>query len=316
MRSTFFSACLFILFSAFAHAAVEHPPGSRVALPDGRKVWIESEGQGDPVLLLVGGPANSHVTFHPAFSQLAQTHRVIYLDYYGRGRSEWPADLHEITFARDVRDVAAVIETLKLGPVSVYGYSYGGLVAQQLTLDHPQLVRRLVLANTLYSPVMWQLNHENVNREIENQFPELWRQIEALHLCGMPSTDPLIQDKIRSVASAVARFYDPSAAATALTEPGAVNRALYPVFTGEDVDFAVGGEVVRIPDFRPRLKEIRVPMLIIAGRYDRALYPKLQMEFKIAAPQARFVMMERSGSAVHLEQTDELMALLRDFLAA
>jgi len=34
-------------------------------------------------------------------------------------------------------------------------------------------VRTVVLANTLYSSEMWQLNHVNINREIENQYPEV-----------------------------------------------------------------------------------------------------------------------------------------------
>jgi pimeloyl-ACP methyl ester carboxylesterase len=34
-----------------------------------------------------------------------------------------------------------------------------------------------------------------------------------------------------------------------------------------------------IPDFRPRLKEITMPILVRAGRYDRALYPRLQYQF-------------------------------------
>jgi hypothetical protein len=44
------------------------------------------------------------------------------------------------------------------------------------------------------------------------------------------------------------------AAALLASEPGARNVELYPVFVGADVDFIIGGEVSRVPDFRPRLK--------------------------------------------------------------
>jgi hypothetical protein len=46
---------------------------------------------------------------------------------------------------------------------------------------------------------------------------------------------------------------EPGAALLA-SEPGARNVELYPVFVGADVDFIIGGEVSRVPDFRPRLK--------------------------------------------------------------
>lgn len=133
---------------------LQHAPGQFVNA-GGRRLWVESEGDGPAVLLLAGfGPAGSHAIFHPFFSGLAEDHRVIYADLYGRGRSDAPADLRDSTFASDVADVAALIPELGVGPVHVYGFSYGGLIGQALALEHPGLVRSLVLANSLHSPEM------------------------------------------------------------------------------------------------------------------------------------------------------------------
>jgi proline iminopeptidase len=277
------------------------------------RLWIEEEGRGEPLLLLAGGPANSHLTFHPYFSALADTHRVIYVDYRGRGRSDAVADPRLVTFAGDVADIAALIEALGLGPVNLYGFSYGGMVAQAIALDHPALVRRLVLANTVHSAEMWQKNHENINRELELQYPEVWEQVLALRAEGVRSTDPRVQ-RLYAVHSKLVRFYNPDNAAKLLTEPGSRNADLYPVFAGEDVEFFIGGEVARLPDFRPRLKDLAMPTLILAGRYDRALYPKYQYEFARSAPQAEFTWMERSGTFAHVEEPDAVMTLLRRFL--
>lgn len=292
-------------------ASIRHAPGRLVRLPNGRELWVEREGRGEAIVLLAGGPAASHVTFHPFMHRLADAYEVVYVDYFGRGRSGRPAAGSDITFARDVEDVAALIETLDLGPVNLYAASYGGLVAQQLALDRPDLLRRLLLANTLHSPQMWLDNHLNINREIANQFPEVWDEILALRAQGLRSSDPRIQDRFRAVASIAARFRDPLNAAKVSSEPGAFDQALYDVFTGGDIDFALGGEVARIPDFRPRLSAIATPMMIVAGRYDRALHPRLQQDFRAAAPRAEFVMLERSGTAAHVEQPDELEALIR-----
>ena len=280
-------------------------------LPNGRELWVEREGRGEPIVLLAGGPAASHVTFHPFMHRLVDTYEIVYVDYFGRGRSGRPAAWSDITFARDVEDVTALLETLHLGPVHLYAASYGGLVAQQLALDRPDLLRRLLLANTLHGPQMWLENHLNINREISNQFPDVWDEILALRAQGLPSSDPRIQDRFRAVASAAARFRDPLNASRTSSEPGAFNQALYDVFTGGDIDFALGGEVARIPDFRPRLSAIETPMMIVAGRYDRALHPRLQQDFRTAAPQAEFVVLEHSGTAAHVEQPDELEALIR-----
>jgi proline iminopeptidase len=59
-----------------------------------------------------------------------------------------PADPADITFAGDVADIAELIGALDLGPVHVYGFSYGGLLGQALALDHPGLLRSLIIANS------------------------------------------------------------------------------------------------------------------------------------------------------------------------
>jgi proline iminopeptidase len=293
---------------------ISHAPGQFIDV-DGGRIWIESEGPVDglPLLLLAGGPASSHLTFHPYFSALADTYRVVYLDYRGRGKSEHAGSLAEITFERDVADLEAVRVALGLDRFSIYGFSYGGMVAQAYALAHPDRVHRLILANTLHSAEMWQKNHENINREIANQYPEVWERILALRARGVRSTDPRMQT-LYAVHAPLVRFFNPDAAAKLLSEPGSRNAALYPAFVGDDVEFFVGGEVARLPDFRPRLHELRMPTLILAGRYDRALYPAYQYEFARYAPQAEFVWMERSGTFAHIEEPDAVFGLLRRFV--
>jgi proline iminopeptidase len=291
---------------------ISHPPGRHYEVR-GHRLWVETEGDGEPLLLLAGlGPAGSHVVFHPFFTGLAGTHRVIYVDLHGRGRSDRPGDLAEITFSGDVADVAELIGVLGLGPVHVYGFSYGGLLGQALALGHPGLLRSLIIANSLHSPEMWQANHANINAELARQHPEAWDRITALRAQGLRSTSPEVAAQFAAAARLV-RFCNPDNAALLADEPGARNRELYPLFAGDDVDFVIGGEVARIPDFRPRLKDITVPVMVLAGRYDRALYPRLQRQFTEYAPQIRLEFMERSGSFSHVEEPGAVFALVREF---
>ncbi|MEU8141875.1 alpha/beta hydrolase [Nonomuraea sp. NPDC048901] len=288
----------------------QHPNGRHHEIR-GHRLWVEQDGAGSPVVLLAGlGPAGSHVVFHPHFDALAADHRVIYVDLHGRGRSDRPADLGEITFANDVADVTALLG--ELGPAHLYGFSYGGLIAQAVALDHPHLVTTLTLANSLHSPEMWQLNHANINRELATQLPETWERIQALRRSGLRSTSAPMRAEFAAAAPLI-RFYDPANAALLATEPGARNEELYPLFCGDDVDFMIGGQVAAIPDFRPRLKELAVPLMVLAGRYDRALYPAAQLDFQRFAPRARFEMLERSGSFGHVEEPETVLGLLHEF---
>jgi proline-specific peptidase len=295
-------------------APFEHPPGQHHEVR-GHRLWVETEGSGPDLLLLSGlGPAGSHLVFHPQFSDLADSFRVIYVDLYGRGKSDVPADLRDITFDGDVQDLTALIPALQIDPVHIYGFSYGGMLAQALALEQPHLVRSLILANTLHSPEMWQQNHANINLEISRQYPEIWERVEALRAVAVASTDPRMQELL-AVATRLVRFYNPNNSTKLLSEPGSRNHELYPIFCGADVDFIIGGQIPRIPDFRPRLKDIRVPILVVAGRYDRALYPSYQRQFTHFAPTAELLMLERSGSFGHVEEPDELFTAVRSFLA-
>ena len=290
-------------------AVNQHPPGRLISV-NGTSLWIETEGRGEPLVVLPGGPAASHAVMHPTFSSLANKHTIIYYDYRGRGRSKPTA---RATFAEDVEDLEALRVALGLKQMSIYGFSYGGLVAQAYALAHPDHVSHLVLANTLYSAEMWKLNHANINAEMQNQYPEVWEQVQPLRAHGAHSSSPEMQ-KLFSVHGGITRWFNPDNAKLLRKEPGSFNRSLYWQFVGEDIDFLNGGEVATLPDFRPRLKELRMPVMILAGRFDRALFPRMQFDFKHHCPQAIFVMLERSGSFGHIEEPETVMRLLRDFL--
>lgn len=142
--------------------------------------------------------------------------------------------------------------------------------------------------------------------------PEAWDRITALRARGLRSTDPEVAAEFAAAARLV-RFHNPGNAALLADEPGARNRELYPLFAGDDVDFVIGGEIACIPDFRPRLKDITVPVMVLAGRYDRALYPRLQRQFTEYAPQIRLEFLERSGSFSYVEEPGAVFALVREF---
>ena len=51
----------------------------------------------------------------------------------------------------------------------------------------------------------------------------------------------------------------------------------------------------------------------MAGRYDRALYPRLQRQFTESDPRIRLEFLERSGSFSHVEEPEAVFALVREF---
>lgn len=98
-----------------------------------------------PVVLLqhFAGTMNNADPIHT--NRLAQDRPVILVDYRGVGRSEGQTPS---TVPGLAADIIALIRALDLSQVDVFGFSLGGFVAQQVALDAPELVRRLLLVGT------------------------------------------------------------------------------------------------------------------------------------------------------------------------
>ncbi|HNR66615.1 MAG TPA: alpha/beta fold hydrolase [bacterium] len=283
---------------------------SGFVLVNGANLWYEIEGRGEPLLLIAGGPGSAHDVFSPHFSALADANRIIYFDAYGRGKSDRAKSPRGYAFARDVEDVEGIRKALNLGKINVLGHSYGGLVAQAYALRYPESVDKLILANTLFSGEMWQANNDNCNCEIRNQYPEVWERLQELRMQGYPSSAKEHQDVYAQVPIALFMFYDASNAGKLVQN---FNPDVYYSIVGEDADFLVGGDVASL-DFRTQLKNLAMPTLILASRFDRVCLPRFSVQFKQYAPQAQFVMFETAGHFTFVEDPDNMFAIVRSFL--
>jgi proline iminopeptidase len=289
---------------------VTHPAGA-YAQVNGAKLWYESEGQGDPLVLVPGGPGDAHNIYHPFFSRFADGNRVIYFDAFGVGKSDRARSPKEYSFQRDVDDLEGLRRALGLARMNLFGHSFGGMVAQAYALKYPQFVERLILMDTFFSGKMWQANNDNANREIQNQYPEVWQALQELRAEGSRSSTPDHQTIYDQVPMGLFYFYDASKAKNTLFGQG--NDEVYYQIVGRDGDFVVGGDIAAL-DFRADLQKLKMPILIVGGRFDRISMPRYAIEYKKYAPQAHFVIMEESGHFPFVEQPEKTFALLREFL--
>ena len=132
------------------------PLGRRVSLP-GRGTTFVREVSGPPgaptLLLLHGWVASGGLNWFRAFETLGREFHILAPDLRGHARGVRSTGAFQLTDCAD--DLAALLDTLAVGPVLVAGYSMGGSVAQLLARRHPELVAGLVLCRDS-APVLHQ----------------------------------------------------------------------------------------------------------------------------------------------------------------
>jgi proline iminopeptidase len=222
----------------------------------------------------------------------------------------------EYTIARDIEDIEGLRMALKLDKINLLGHSYGGVVAQGYAIKYPQHVKHLVLANTFHSFLMWQENDDNSNHEIKTNYPEVWDSLMKVREKGLVSSDPLHQDIYGQVPYGFLYAYNPDnfrSRGARRPYPNAMNTKLYYQMVGKDGDFIVGNDIGNF-DYRQQLKDLKMPVLIYGGRYDRVAVPWMMVKYKQYCPQAKFVLFERSGHNPQVEEPQALFQLLNEFL--
>ena len=108
-----------------------------------KKIFYKITGGGEPLLLLHGNTASSKM-FSPLIKTYAKEFRVITIDFPGHGKSDRLEKFETDFWFYNARATYALIEELKLSNVSVVGTSGGALVAINLSLDHPEIIRYLI----------------------------------------------------------------------------------------------------------------------------------------------------------------------------
>ena len=155
-RSFVASSAAGIALAASAPASAQS--GAAIALKtgyapvNGLRLYYEIHGAGEPLILLHGGLGATEM-FGRILPLLSSTRRVIAVDLQAHGRT---ADIDRpLTFEAMAGDIAALIRYLGIDKAGVMGYSLGGGVALRIAVQHPGVVKKLVLVSTAFERDGW-----------------------------------------------------------------------------------------------------------------------------------------------------------------
>jgi pimeloyl-ACP methyl ester carboxylesterase len=118
---------------------------------NGLQMYYEVHGAGGtPVLLLHGGLFDIDLQFGELIPGLAANRQVIAADFQGHGRTN---DIDRPLMSADLAsDVVGLLRHLDIAHADVFGFSVGGATALHLAIEHPALVRKLIVSSTSFHP--------------------------------------------------------------------------------------------------------------------------------------------------------------------
>ena len=274
----------------------------KVALRD-VSLYVDVVGRGDPVVLMHGGPSADLWTMG-AFRRCGDQFTLVLYDHRCNGRS-LGVPVSSMTWENLTADAEALREYLGFTRWAVLGHSFGGHVALEYALRHPDRVSHLVLLDTGadsrwarvnaprrlaqqgYKPATVELVHRWFHGEFSPReyLPIFWR------IGGAYSHGPAWVAVGRELAHGGWR---------SRVRPEAL------IFAGRHL--LDGSSVV------DRLGEINAPTLVMAGRDDFVFPPDCQEELAAGIPGSRLVLIAGAGHNPQDERPAEVMRTLRAFL--
>ncbi len=263
-------------------------------------------GQGEAVLLLMGGPGISGEGLEPVAQMIAKRGRAILPDQRGSGGSI-PDDPKVITLNATITDLEALRKELGLERWTVWGCSWGGMLALDYASKFPSSIKGLILvgsggpswafAKAFSDNMKARMSVDDLNAQAYWSKPDIYAK------------DPARADFELMRAMLPSQFYDRAKAHEAIATFKPVKESSNPDF-GEQVSTAFDqGAPARIES----LKNLDIPALILHGRQD-PMPESIALENQGLLKGSRLVWLDRCGHWAWIEQPAAVEKAMFEFL--
>jgi 3-oxoadipate enol-lactonase len=256
---------------------------------NGARLYYEVAGEGYPLVLLHAGVADSRM-WDEQFAAFARHYQVVRYDLRGFGKSEVPANAF-----KPHEELAQLLRYLGIAGAYVVGVSYGGKIALDFALSHPDMLKALVL-------VAPSISGAEPSPDVLAFYEAEEAALEALDLDGATELN------LRMWVDGPRRTPGEVASAVRELVREMQRQAFATVFPEQAIELDLEPPAIE------RLSEVQAPTLLVVGDYD--IEAKVEQARNLAAQIAYAQLAVIAGAAhmVNMEKPAEFNQLLLDFL--
>jgi proline iminopeptidase len=289
--------------SAPARAKPSAPSGPGTTLnAGGVPIWYELRNGGGktPLVIINGGPGFDHLYLlaTDAWDKIAAHRPIVFYDQRGTGRSGELKPGQSCTLADQVADLEALRAKLGAERIDLLGHSWGGYLAMAYAARHPEHLAHLVLCDS--AAPKW----SDTEYMLKNLYPEATErrdQDDFLDAAGDAAASGASVKEYLGMLFVSPRKRDEFLAATKEIH---FNRA---------VNEAISADLGRV-DMGPMLTRLKMPVLVLTGRFDANVAPSTAWKIHKAIPGSRFEVFEQSGHLPFFEEPDAFARSVDRFL--
>lgn len=258
---------------------------------DNLNLYYEVHGnmQSERTIVFLNGLSQSTVSWILTIPSFKNDFKIVLLDFIFQGQSDKSGEWRD--FNIHAKDVLAVIDELKLSKVILAGLSYGSLVAQHFAVLYPQRLEKLILISTFAHKTPYY-------DAIEHAW---WR---ALELGGYP----LMLDIMLPSVLSEDYFKNP------LIPIDLMKQARQEVNGEKEALFKLMEATKRRDDFRPELRKIKTPTLVLQGEKDLLLPVHLANEVQKNISGSQLAVIPMAGHTLNLEAVPQMCAAIKQFI--
>lgn len=267
----------------------------------GGRVWYEiiGEKKNIPLIVLHGGPGYPHFYLEP-LKDLSSQREIIFYDQLGCGNSDWPKDNSLWTVERFVEELKEIIKNLNFKKYHILGHSWGTALAVSFALVKPKGLKSLILSDSYLSTPLWEKDAERLMRQLPKN---MRKDIKDKNSKGFDKSSDEFYSRF------VYRFK--KRPLVFRLSKAKKNTLIYNYMWGSE-EFKATGTLKKL-DLTPRLSEIKVPVLLICGRYDEAT-PESSEYFKSLFSNSELKVFEDSAHYPFWGEKEKYIKTVNNFL--